>query len=533
VTMAHVAGLHVGSVETCSPVELKILLDGDAPQDMAFNTGRPQGFPRLNGYVLVPNEGGTVVAVIARMTMEPAPLLDSDTRDRTVVNIPVSRRRLFVTPLGTLETRRAGTTLPPYELRRGIASYPAVGDAVVLPTADQLRAIVEASGVDTRVLIGNSRLALDAPVTIDPDKLFGRHIGVFGNTGSGKSCTVAGLLRWSIEAAAKVASPVNARFIVLDPNGEYRTCFQDLVTDVDVRVYSVEPDATESRLTVPAWMWNGLEWAGALEASPGVQRPVLMQAIRQLRAAAVAGEDSETKGVSAAADGKLLIATQIRSYIEFFQGCRAEGVVAQSKFPRFKAMHENLVGLESQLAQLSQSLSEGETALREAIDAALSGSATARQTRTDYSGGKEFIKQFQDADLVGIIEALDAIRVFLPDVAIVGGISEDTPSPFDPGSLPGMVDLLSGLQAGNMQQHMAGMNLRIRTLLADTRIGPIITPEEEQTFAGWLQTIFGQSENGRGQITVLDLSLVPSARLSAISAQRGTMWRSRKCPLLR
>ena len=47
--MAHITALHVGWVEACSPTEIKVLLDGDAPQDMAFNTGRPQGFPRLNG----------------------------------------------------------------------------------------------------------------------------------------------------------------------------------------------------------------------------------------------------------------------------------------------------------------------------------------------------------------------------------------------------------------------------------------------------------------------------------------------------
>jgi uncharacterized protein len=196
--LAHVAGIHVGSVETSSPTEIIVLLDRDAPQDVAFNTGRPQGFPRLNGYVLIPNEGGAVVAAIARMTMEPAP--PAAFKERGYVPIPTSSRRLFVTPIGTLETKRSdGQVL--FELRRGVVSYPAVGDAVLLATSSQLRAIVEASGDDRRVFIGNSRLALDAPVTVDPDKLFGRHVGVFGNTGSGKSCTVAGLIRWSIEAA--------------------------------------------------------------------------------------------------------------------------------------------------------------------------------------------------------------------------------------------------------------------------------------------------------------------------------------------
>jgi hypothetical protein len=72
---------------------------------------------------------------------------------------------------------------------------------------------------------------------------------------------VAGLIRWSVEAAAKEARSVAARFIILDPNGEYRDCFKDLAPLIDVRVFSAEPKFGESELMVPAWMWNGQEWA--------------------------------------------------------------------------------------------------------------------------------------------------------------------------------------------------------------------------------------------------------------------------------
>jgi hypothetical protein len=50
VTIAEIAGLHVGTVEACSVAEIKVALESDAPQATAFNTGQPQGFPRLNGY---------------------------------------------------------------------------------------------------------------------------------------------------------------------------------------------------------------------------------------------------------------------------------------------------------------------------------------------------------------------------------------------------------------------------------------------------------------------------------------------------
>src|SRR5690606_922694 len=91
------------------------------------------------------------------------------------------------------------------EVRRGVDVFPSVGDPVLLPTNDQLRAIVEgeSDGTPGRILLGHCPTAGWAPVYVGPDKLFGRHLAVLGNTGAGKSCSVAGLVRWSIAAARK------------------------------------------------------------------------------------------------------------------------------------------------------------------------------------------------------------------------------------------------------------------------------------------------------------------------------------------
>ena len=63
--------------------------------------------------------------------------------------------------------------------------------------------------------------------------------------GSGKSCTLAGLIRWSLKGASeervRLGMPPgpNARFIVLDPNGEYVEAFKDLRS----RIFRVPPEA--------------------------------------------------------------------------------------------------------------------------------------------------------------------------------------------------------------------------------------------------------------------------------------------------
>ena len=79
-----------------------------------------------------------------------------------------------------------------------------------------------------RIKIGTSPLAANAEVYVDPDRLFGRHLAVLGNTGSGKSCTVAGLIQWSLKEAREIKKDPrqnpNARFIILDPNGGICKC---------------------------------------------------------------------------------------------------------------------------------------------------------------------------------------------------------------------------------------------------------------------------------------------------------------------
>ena len=112
-----------------------------------------------------------------------------------------------------------------------IQAFPSVGDSVIVPTKDQLDTIITGTGVNGRVRLGVCPSAYNAKVNADPDKLFGRHLAILGNTGSGKSCTVAAIIRSSLNAASQnldgIETP-NARFIVLDPNGEYSKCFDDL-----------------------------------------------------------------------------------------------------------------------------------------------------------------------------------------------------------------------------------------------------------------------------------------------------------------
>ena len=62
--MENAESMKIGSVDFVSPSEIRVLLDLDAPSDVALNGGTPRPFPRVNSYVLVPAEGGFLVAQV-------------------------------------------------------------------------------------------------------------------------------------------------------------------------------------------------------------------------------------------------------------------------------------------------------------------------------------------------------------------------------------------------------------------------------------------------------------------------------------
>lgn len=140
------SGLVVGVVESVAPDEVRVLLELDAPHSTALNTGVPAGFPRLNGYVLIPNEAGATVAYITWIGIERSPYPKrSGLKDFGLIDLPFPLRKMSLSPVGTLTSRRdrgSGTTR--YELSRGVVAFPSVGDQVLIPTASQVEAIVGA-----------------------------------------------------------------------------------------------------------------------------------------------------------------------------------------------------------------------------------------------------------------------------------------------------------------------------------------------------------------------------------------------------
>lgn len=497
----------VGIVESVSPNELTVRLATDAPQATALNAAHVQRFPRINGWLLVPSEAGYVIGTVTWIGAERAPLA-SDLRtvrrsdSAEFVDLPFTARRLKLAPLGTLRwTTRDGQQRA--ELLRGIVSYPAVGETALIPSPEQLRAIAETTGTNARISIGVSPLAGDVEVRIDPDRVFGRHLAVLGNTGSGKSCTVAGLVRWSLDAARRELEGVdgepgpNARFVILDPNGEYGTCFDDVA---GVSIFRPVATGGDTPLTVPGWIWSSAEWAAITRASLQAQRPLLQQALRDLR-----------NQIDVDSSSHAWLAQQARGFLSLWQGYAA----APSNYAKFPG-HKNVdTALSSLLELFEHADANGHT---EVIEDAREEIAAVGD---DHLGGK-YSDPYKFAEVNRVIDALQELCDRTADNAVITTTSEDAPAVFDVESLPDhLAALTQTADFASGAAHASYLIVRIRTMLSDARLHEIVCPDSGKDLPTWLAELLGDETNADGHVAVVDLSLLASDVVHTIVAVLG------------
>jgi hypothetical protein len=101
--LAYVDSLRIGTVDFVSPSEIKVLLDIEAPEGTALNTGTPRSFPRVNGYVLIASDAGYLVGQVEWITIERSQYPKrKGMQDFGLVDLPYPLRKMSLNPLGCL-----------------------------------------------------------------------------------------------------------------------------------------------------------------------------------------------------------------------------------------------------------------------------------------------------------------------------------------------------------------------------------------------------------------------------------------------
>ena len=134
------------------------------------------------------------------------------------------------------------------KFKRGISQYPTIEDAVHLVSEADLSRIYGKQGKQNHLAkVGHIAGSQSIDALVDINKLVTRHCAVVGTTGSGKSTTVASLVR-TLSSAIRYPS---ARIIVLDLHGEYAPAFGDRANIFRVNGDNVQK--AEEQLNLPFW----------------------------------------------------------------------------------------------------------------------------------------------------------------------------------------------------------------------------------------------------------------------------------------
>jgi len=199
---------------------------------------------QIGSYVKILQGNSNILAMLTRMSeVEKLEGIDPSTPRVETDYTPLAQRTIWLTPIGTINTEN--------EFERGVSVYPTTGAEVHAVGQDDLKKMFvkyESKGYDVGTLPSNPSVS----VCLDPTSLYGRHFAVLGQTGAGKSWTVANLVQRAVSVMPK------AHIIILDLHGEY--CWKN---EEDVTCSSFENcnyrhvDARD--LEMPYWLMTYAE----------------------------------------------------------------------------------------------------------------------------------------------------------------------------------------------------------------------------------------------------------------------------------
>ena len=254
----------------------------------------------LGSYLMVPMQAEYVVLEIVGLRERDITPIDAT---HVELDKASSAKFLDVVPIGSMPIRGGS-------FRFGVSTFPPLYADTLYARDEDLDRIFNVelpSEIETKrdardadqqgsvphtIEIGTSAVFKGYPVKSRLDEFFGGHVAVLGNTGSGKSCTVASIFQ-SVFMKPEAFYALGSSFVIFDVNGEYRRALDNIPEQIRscyLKASESEtpiPDASETRrgveikdrFTLPHWFMSVDEWALLLRASEKTQLPALRTAL--------------------------------------------------------------------------------------------------------------------------------------------------------------------------------------------------------------------------------------------------------------
>ena len=271
--------MKIGKVTSINYSQIKVKISSEIKGSSVNLHGDVYYFGNIGSYLKINN------AVDEEIICEVIAIFDSDVHlERQSFNVE-SNRELLLKAIGTIN-KKTGFAL-------GVGIFPSLYSDVSIVTYYDMNVILtdnteesesteNKSKVHTSFYLGLSKNLINYKISIGIDRFFNIHSAVLGNSGSGKSNSIAHIIQQV--HAKKYFAAKGSRILIFDVSGEYTNAFPGSDNFLDVKYFKPnipEPITIKSDngfITIqpffmPHFLMSLDEWSAFLMAADASQRP--------------------------------------------------------------------------------------------------------------------------------------------------------------------------------------------------------------------------------------------------------------------
>ena len=261
--------MKIGKITSINYSQLKVKISSEIRGSSVNLHGNVYYFGNIGSYLKVSN------AVEEVIICEVISIFDSDIHQEKLSFDIESNRELLLKPIGTINKDS--------EFVLGVGVFPSLYSDVSIVTFQDMKLILRTNSpehadekqVHQSFSLGVSKNLINYPIDVSIDSFFNIHSAVLGNSGSGKSNTIAHIIQ---EVHKKENhSATGSRVLIFDVNGEYKQAFtNNKNTNILIKYYKPNIKTITdgySPFYLPHFLLSLDEWSAFLLATDATQRP--------------------------------------------------------------------------------------------------------------------------------------------------------------------------------------------------------------------------------------------------------------------
>lgn len=259
----------IGKVMSVDYNKIRVKISSNVKGNSVNIRGEIYYFGNIGSYLKVNN------TIKESIICEVVSIFDSEINNDLVSFNTESNRELLIKPIGTVNKNNI--------FNLGIGIYPGIYSDVSIVTYDDMEILLKTTNevllnnnIHQSFHLGISKNLINYPINMNIDNFFNIHSAILGNSGSGKSNTIAHIIQEIHKK--KNYSAFGSKILIFDVNGEYKEAFQKSTNSkINYRYFKPNKLDHDDDEILPFYLPHFLlsldEWSSFLLATDATQRP--------------------------------------------------------------------------------------------------------------------------------------------------------------------------------------------------------------------------------------------------------------------